>query len=190
MPDYRDILEKLIAFDTVSSNSNMALINWVKDYLAEYGVDSVLFEDRAEPKANLLATIGPKDSSGILLSGHTDVVPVDGQAWTSDPFRMEERAGKLFGRGSTDMKGFLALMLSLVPDLVRRKLKMPVHLAFSYDEECGCSGVMPLVEHVAAAWGRPATANKTAGRRRSGRECRSARACYAARCSETGWGSL
>lgn len=149
MQNYRDILSVLISFDTTSRNSNMAMIDWVVDYLEGFGVESTLFHNPDQPKANLLATIGPKDKAGILLSGHSDVVPVDGQNWSSNPFELTERNDRMFGRGTADMKGFLALALALVPKLVDRPLKIPVHIAMSYDEEIGCSGVMPLVEHVA-----------------------------------------
>jgi len=142
----RDILAKLVAFDTTSRNSNLPLIDWVEDYLAGYGVQSRRVFDASGQKANLWATIGPADIPGIILSGHTDTVPVDGQDWSSDPFTLEEREGKLYGRGSCDMKGFSACALAAVPDLVDRPLKRPVHIALSYDEEVGCVGVIGLLE--------------------------------------------
>jgi acetylornithine deacetylase len=141
----RDLLEQLIGFATVSRDSNLALIEFIRTYLAEHGVESELFYNDARTKANLFATIGPRDRGGIVLSGHTDVVPVDGQAWTVDPFTLTEKEGRLYGRGAADMKGFLASVLAAVPRLLERELKLPVHLAFSYDEEVGCLGVRPML---------------------------------------------
>jgi acetylornithine deacetylase len=141
----RALLETLIGFATVSRDSNLALIEFVRDYLAEHGVESELFHNDERTKANLFATIGPRDRGGIVLSGHTDVVPVDGQPWTVDPFRLSEKEGRLYGRGTADMKGYLASVLAAVPLFVERDLTMPVHLAFSYDEEVGCLGVRPML---------------------------------------------
>ncbi len=141
----RRILADLIAFDTVSRNSNLALIDYVRALLAEIGVDSELTHDDAGRKANLYATIGPKDRSGIALSGHTDVVPVDDQTWASDPFELREADGKLYGRGTADMKGFLAAVLAHAPAFANARLSEPVHLCFSYDEEVGCLGVQKLL---------------------------------------------
>src|SRR5215472_6892338 len=112
------ILERLVAFDTVSSKSNLDLIGWVADYLDGYGVESALIRNADGTKANLFATIGPGGRGGVILSGHTDVVPVAGQAWTSDPFRLEARDDRFYGRGTADMKGFIALVLALVPQAV------------------------------------------------------------------------
>ena len=126
-----DIVQKLVSFDTVSRNSNLALIEWVRNYLNESGVRSHLIFDRDGQKANLFATIGPKGVPGIVLSGHTDVVPVDGQAWSTDPFAVTERDGRLFGRGTCDMKSFIAAVLGAVPAFVKADLATPVHLAFS-----------------------------------------------------------
>ncbi|WP_025596455.1 acetylornithine deacetylase [Burkholderia sp. WSM2230] len=145
----RALLEKLIGFATVSRDSNLAMIEFVRHYLAAHDVECELFYNDERTKANLFATIGPRDRGGIALSGHTDVVPVDGQAWTIDPFRLVEKDGRLFGRGTADMKGFLASVLAAVPKFVKRDLKMPVHLAFSYDEEVGCLGVRPMLEQLA-----------------------------------------
>jgi acetylornithine deacetylase len=142
----RAMIERLIAFDTTSRNSNLDLIDWVRGYLAEHGVTSQLVPDETGKKANLYATIGPEGCGGIMLSGHTDVVPIDGQDWDSDPWTVVERDDRLYGRGTCDMKSFVALVLAQVPDLVRRKLHTPVHLAFSYDEEVGCLGAKRLVE--------------------------------------------
>lgn len=141
----QDILADLVAFDTTSRNSNLPLIAWVEDYLAGFGVRGLRVYDPTGQKANLWATIGPADVPGYILSGHTDTVPVDGQAWTVDPFRLTERDGRLYGRGTTDMKGFLAAVLAKVPDMTAAKLKTPVHLCFSNDEEVGCIGVRDLL---------------------------------------------
>lgn len=147
-PTTRELLADLIAFDTVSRHSNLALMGWVQRYLASYGVSSQLLPDASGEKANLLAVIGPQEIPGIVLSGHTDVVPVDGQQWQSDPFLLQEREGKLYGRGAADMKSWLAAVLALVPQLVAQPLRLPVWLAFSHDEEVGCKGVPGLLEHL------------------------------------------
>ncbi|WP_281018296.1 MULTISPECIES: acetylornithine deacetylase [unclassified Minwuia] len=141
-----EILDRLIAFDTTSRYSNLELIDWVVDFLAQRGVECQLLHDESGEKANLWATIGPKDVPGIMLSGHSDVVPVDGQDWSTDPFAMVERDGKLFGRGTADMKGFIAICLSHVDDFLAQDLKVPVNLAISYDEEVGCLGGRQLAE--------------------------------------------
>ncbi len=141
----RTLLARLIGFATVSRDSNLALIGFIRDYLAGLGVESELFHNPEGTKANLFATIGPRDVGGIVLSGHTDVVPVDGQAWTVEPFALSERDGRLYGRGTADMKGFIASVLAAVPALVAQPLRLPVHLAFSYDEEVGCLGVRSLL---------------------------------------------
>jgi len=140
-----DLIDRLVRFDTVSRNSNLALIEFVRDYLADLGVDSRLIPDESGKKANLFATIGPVDVPGVVLSGHTDVVPVDGQDWASDPFDPLEKDGKIFGRGTADMKSFLAVALALAPEIVERDPAVPVHFAFSYDEEVGCVGVRGLI---------------------------------------------
>ncbi len=151
------MLGRLVAFDTTSRGSNLALIHWVRDYLAAHGVASHLTYDDARSKANLFATVGgdAERGGGIVLSGHTDVVPVDGQAWDTDPFAMTERDGRLYGRGTADMKGFIAIALALVPELKARRLRTPIHLALSYDEEVGCFGVPRLIEAMPAGAGRP-----------------------------------
>ncbi|MTI17010.1 acetylornithine deacetylase [Rhodobacteraceae bacterium RKSG542] len=140
-----EILEKLVSFDSVSRNSNLPLMDWVEEYLSQFGLKGhrVYNEDRT--KANLFVTIGPDADNGFILSGHTDVVPVDGQDWTSDPFTLVERDGTLVGRGSCDMKGFVATCLAKVPDMLKAPLTRPFHLAFSYDEEVGCIGVQGLL---------------------------------------------
>ena len=141
----RDLLARLIGFATVSRDSNLELIEFIRDYLAGHGVDCELFYNAERSKANLFATIGPADRGGVVLSGHTDVVPVDGQAWTVEPFCLSEKDGLLYGRGTADMKGFIACVLAAVPMLLQRPLQVPVHLAFSYDEEIGCLGVRPML---------------------------------------------
>ncbi|WP_321389400.1 acetylornithine deacetylase [Emcibacter sp.] len=142
------MLEKLVAFDTTSWKSNMALIDFIRNYLAGEGIESHLFFNDERNKANLWATIGPAEVPGIILSGHTDVVPVDGQEWASDPFVVTERDGKFYGRGTSDMKGFIACVLAAVPAFAKSNLKEPIHLAFSYDEEIGCTGCMSMIEYV------------------------------------------
>lgn len=144
----RELLARLIAFPTVSRDSNLALLAFVQAYLSEHGVQSELVHNRERTKANLFATIGPRDRGGVVLSGHTDVVPVEGQAWTVEPFRLTEKDGRLYGRGAADMKGYLACVLAAVPSFVRQPLRVPVHLAFSYDEEVGCLGVRSLLEEL------------------------------------------
>ena len=144
-----ELLDRLIGFATVSRDSNLELIVFIRDYLAELGVQSELFYNPERTKANLFATICPLDRGGVVLSGHTDVVPVDGQAWIMEPFRLTERDARLYGRGTADMKGFIASVLAAVPVFLKRPLKMPVHLAFSYDEEVGCLGVRPMLAQLA-----------------------------------------
>ena len=138
------MLGELIRFDTTSRNSNLPLIRFVADYLAGHGVESTIIRSDCGQKANLFATIGPPDRAGVMLSGHTDVVPVDGQDWSSDPFVAVEREGRIYGRGSCDMKGFVALCLARVPDFVHQGLRAPVHLALTYDEEIDCAGARQL----------------------------------------------
>ncbi len=150
-----ELLARLVAFDTTSWKSNLDLIRFVQRYLAGYGVPSRLLFNEAQNKANLFATLGPADQGGIILSGHTDVVPVTGQDWTTPPFELTKRGGRLYGRGSSDMKGFIACCLAAVPDFLRRGLKEPVHLAFSYDEEVGCTGVSSLLDMIRDMSPRP-----------------------------------
>ena len=139
------LLRTLVGFDTTSRESNLQLIEFVRDYLAGFDVPCELIYNAERSKANLFATIGPAEQPGIVLSGHTDVVPVDGQPWTVAPFELSEHDGKLFGRGTADMKGYIACVLALVPALVQTTLRMPVHIALSYDEEVGCLGVRSLL---------------------------------------------
>ncbi len=143
-----DMISKLIAFDTTSRNSNMQLIRHIQDYLTGIGVESTLVPNEDRSKASLYATLGPTDRPGVMLSGHTDVVPVDGQDWRTEPFKVVERDGKLFGRGTSDMKSFIALVLAKLPDMLKRGLETPIHLAFSYDEEVGCVGVRPMIDMI------------------------------------------
>jgi acetylornithine deacetylase len=140
------MVEKLVAFDTTSRNSNLELVEFVRAYLARYGVECRLVHDTSGKKANLYATLGPADQPGIALSGHTDVVPVDGQAWDTDPWKVTRQDGRLYGRGVSDMKSFVAIVLTFVPEFMRRGLKTPINLALSYDEEVGCLGVRRLLE--------------------------------------------
>jgi acetylornithine deacetylase len=154
LADVRAMIERLVAFDTVSRNSNLDLIDFVSGWLTRNGIPSRLVRSDDGGKANLLATIGPQVAGGVVLSGHTDVVPVEGQPWTSDPFRVVERDGRLYGRGTCDMKSFLAIALVLVPEM--RSLQRPIHLAFSYDEEVGCRGAPRLIETMLEHLPRPA----------------------------------
>ncbi len=141
-----EMIDRLVAFDTTSRESNLALIDFVRNYLEDWGVKSEVVYDSTGRKANLFATIGPADQGGVLLSGHSDVVPVDGQAWDSDPFKIETRSQKIYGRGSSDMKSFIAVMLAKVPDYLAQPLSKPIHLALSHDEEVGCIGIRSLIE--------------------------------------------
>ena len=150
-----EVLERLIAFDTTSRNSNLALIEWVEGYLAARGIASRRVSNADGSKANLHARIGPDAAGGIVLSGHTDVVPIDGQPWTSDPWVLTERSGKLFGRGVADMKSFLALALAHIDDALAAALEPPKRLAFSYDEEIGCLGAPAMIDELAALSPKP-----------------------------------
>ena len=145
-----ELLKTLVGFDTTSYNSNLELIEFIQSYLSSYNVESTLIHDESGKKANLYATIGRTDIGGVMLSGHTDVVPVEGQDWGTNPFSLIESDDKFYGRGSADMKSFIALVLSRVPEMTSVELKKPIHLAFSYDEEIGCVGVkrmLDLLEH-------------------------------------------
>ena len=144
----RAILDRLIAFDTTSRNSNLALIEWVEHFLSKRGVPSHRVENADGSKSNLYALIGPRVEGGVVLSGHTDVVPVDGQPWSSDPWTLTERDGKLYGRGVADMKSFLALSLAHVDAALAADLKTPLILAFSYDEEVGCLGAPSMIDEI------------------------------------------
>ena len=151
-----DILEKLVAFETVSRTPNRALVDYVREMLASAGIESHLVENDDGARANLFATVGPSDRPGVMLSGHTDVVPTEGQAWTVDPFRLSETDGRLYGRGTTDMKGFVACAIRAALLATRQELKTPLHLALSYDEEIGCVGVRSLLDMLESAPLKPA----------------------------------
>ncbi|CAN5378617.1 acetylornithine deacetylase [soil metagenome] len=150
------LLDTLVAFDTTSRNSNLELIAFVEGELDRQGVASHRVQNADGSKSNLYATLGPMAEGGVVLSGHTDVVPVDGQAWSSPAFTLTERGGKLYGRGTCDMKGFLALALAAAPDLLSAPLHRPVHLAFSYDEEVGCIGAPDMIREIVRELPRPA----------------------------------
>ncbi|MCP5367152.1 MAG: acetylornithine deacetylase [Hyphomicrobiales bacterium] len=150
------MIERLVSFDTTSRNSNLELIEFARDYLAGLGARCHLVPSGDGGKANLYATLGPADRGGVLLSGHTDVVPVDGQDWASDPFRLTERDGRLHGRGTADMKSFIAIALAHAPLFAARGLETPLHFALSYDEEVGCIGVRGLIEQLAGFPVKPA----------------------------------
>lgn len=152
----KEILAKLVSFDTTSSKSNVAMADWVSDYLSGQGIESQLLPSNDGLHASLFATIGPAGDGGIGLSGHMDVVPVTGQPWDTNPYEMVERDGKLFGRGTCDMKGYIACVLAMVPDFKKRQLRMPLHVVLSYDEEVGCTGVKPMIEAFGAALPKPA----------------------------------
>lgn len=151
----KDILATLVAFDTTSHKTNIPMALWIRDYLAGYGVESHLLPAENGIHANLFATIGPMDRGGIGLSGHMDVVPTTGQPWDTDPFTLVERGTRLYGRGTTDMKGYLACMLASVPVFQARALQTPIHLIFSYDEEVGCTGVLPMVAEFGKSLPKP-----------------------------------
>lgn len=144
----RKLLADLVGFDTISDRTNLPLIAHIESYLAGFGVKGERIVDETGQKAALWVTIGPEDRPGFVLSGHTDVVPVVGQDWSHDPFKLAERDGKLYGRGTTDMKGFVAVCLAMVPEMVDARLKTPIHLAISYDEEIGCVGVRPMIDRL------------------------------------------
>lgn len=153
-----EMIARLVAFPTISDQSNLALIDWAEGWLTAQGARCRRTWDEERRKANLFATIGPETAGGVVLSGHTDVVPVAGQDWHSDPFEVVEREGRLYGRGTADMKSFLAIALALVPEFAARPLRRPIHLALSYDEEVGCFGVGRLLDDVVANLPRPAIA--------------------------------
>src|ERR1700685_2050138 len=146
----RSMIERLISFNTVSRDSNLGLIEWVRDYLTKLGATTRLTHDASGKKANLFATLGDSKKPGLILSGHTDVVPVDGQAWDTDPFAATEREGRLYARGSADMKGFIGIALAQAPKFIAalndKRLDAPLHYALSYDEEVGCLGVRGLIQ--------------------------------------------
>ena len=151
----QEILTTLVAYDTTSRNSNLELIRYIESYLAGHGIAAHLFLSPDGSKANLIATIGPNVAGGVVLSGHTDIVPVDGQAWVTEPFTLTRKAGRLYGRGAADMKGFIAACLAYVPQMKDAALKRPVHLAFTFDEEVGCLGMRSLLPHLAKHCAQP-----------------------------------
>jgi acetylornithine deacetylase len=150
------LLERLVSFDTESSKSNLALVSFVEVYLQSLGVDYVKIPHAAGGKAALFATIGPHRDGGIVLSGHTDVVPVAGQAWTGDPFRLRRANGRLYGRGTCDMKGFDAVCLAMIPEFKAAQLSQPVHILLSYDEEINCQGPLDTIAQFGVRLPRPA----------------------------------
>jgi len=151
-----DLIQRLVGFDTTSRDSNLGLIEWVRDWLKGQGVESRLTYDPSGAKANLFATIQKGTRAGIVLSGHTDVVPVDGQPWDTDPFKATIKDDRIYGRGSADMKSYIAAALAMTPRFLAADLKSPVHFALSYDEEIGCLGVRGLIEDLARAGIKPA----------------------------------
>ncbi len=153
-----DLMDRLVSFDTVSARSNLPLIRFIADLLGSHGIGVRLTHGDSAEKANLYATIGPDGRGGIVLSGHTDVVPVEGQPWTGDPFRLTRRGTRLYGRGAADMKGFIATVLALLPEMTAEPLATPIHLAFSYDEEVGCAGVPHLLAKLGDALPLPSMA--------------------------------
>ena len=158
LDDTVSILGDLIAFPTVSSDSNLALIAYLGAHLEKLGAEVRTYADETGSKANLFATLGPRVDGGIVLSGHTDVVPVADQDWSSEPFAMAQRDGRLFGRGACDMKGFIAAVLATAPAFARADLKRPVHFAFTYDEEVGCLGARALMSEIERLGLRPSIA--------------------------------
>jgi acetylornithine deacetylase len=150
-----DVLARLVAFDTTSCNSNLPLLDYVEELLAPLPCRIERISDRPATKANLWITFGPQDVPGYVLSGHCDTVPVDGQIWDSDPFKLTQKDGRYIGRGVVDMKGFLAVCLAMAPQMAAARLKIPIHLAISYDEEVGCVGVRSLLQALAGRVGKP-----------------------------------
>ncbi len=151
----RQLIDKLVSFETISSRSNLGLIQFVKSYLEDYGVSSRIIPSDDGEKANLYATVGPMVAEGVVLSGHTDVVPVKGQSWDSNPFHVMEKNGRLYGRGTADMKSFLAVALALVPQMLKKSLRKPIHFALSYDEEIGCFGAPSMIKEMTERLPRP-----------------------------------
>jgi acetylornithine deacetylase len=151
-------LDKLISFNTVSHRSNLEFVGWVEEFCGRYGARFQRFPNAAGDKTNVLVSVGPDVAGGLVLSGHTDVVPIDGQEWLGDPFKMRLQDGRVIGRGSTDMKGFIACCLAIFPHVSRSNLRRPLHLALSYDEEAGCNGVRPMAEWIGQSDLRPSLA--------------------------------
>ncbi len=178
------MIAALIGFDTTSAKSNLELIDFVEHYLRGHGVASRRSASDDGTKANLFATLGPEVAGGVVLSGHTDVVPVAGQAWDSDPFELVQRDGRLYGRGAADMKSFLAVALALVPEFLAQSLTRPIHLALSYDEEVGCLGVGRMIADVQANLPPPAAV--IIGEPTSMRIANAHKGCYVQRTRVTG----
>ena len=143
-----ELIRRFIESPTVSRDSNLELIEFIKNYLAELGVDAHVFKNTEQTKASIYATLGPTDKPGIMLAGHTAVVPVDGQEWHTDPWKLIEKDGKLFGRGTTDMKGFCAIALSFAPMFLERGLKTPIHYAFTFEEEINRVGINAILDGI------------------------------------------
>ncbi|WP_020593057.1 acetylornithine deacetylase [Kiloniella laminariae] len=154
----KDILAKLVAFESLSGLSNLAMIDYIREYLEQQGISSSLSYDETGLRANLYATIGPEVDGGVVLNGHTDVVPTRGQEWSADPFTLLEKQGRLYGRGAVDMKGFLACSLAMVPEFKKQALKRPIHVSFCYDEEIGGFGAPVLAEDIISKSITPAIA--------------------------------
>lgn len=154
--DVLSVIGDLIGLRTVSRDPNRELLDYVVAFLERHGVSSDIIWNEDRSKGNLWATIGPTDVSGVILSGHSDVVPTDGQPWSSDPFTMRLDEGRIYGRGACDMKGFIGIVLAAVPDLAKRRLRAPIHIAISYDEELGCTGVRSLIDRLATMTVKPA----------------------------------
>lgn len=155
LPSAEDILARLVSFDTTSRLSNLDLINYVVDLLNQHGIDSTVIYNKEKSKANLYASVGPKSTGGVMLSGHTDVVPVDGQDWQYPPFQLSTEHGRYYGRGTTDMKGFVACAIHCMLSACKQSLQIPLHLALSYDEEIGCVGVHSLLDMLNKAPHKP-----------------------------------
>ena len=152
-----DILAKLVSFPVLGGDSNLSIIHWIKEYIETFGIATTLVPNKEETKASLHCRIGPAVDGGVILSGHTDVVPVEGQAWDTDPFTLVKKDGKLFARGSADMKGYIACCLASLPTLIKADLKKPIYFAFSYDEEIGCLAAPELIEHIKKTYPENAT---------------------------------
>jgi len=142
------ILSKLVSFPVFGGESNLEIIHWIQNYIESHGIATTLVPNEENTKASLHCRIGPAIDGGVILSGHTDVVPVKGQVWDTDPFTLTAKDGKLYGRGSADMKGFIACCLAVLPAIVKADLKKPIYFAFSYDEEIGCLAAPDLIKHI------------------------------------------
>tara|TARA_A100001015_G_scaffold6015_1_gene7616 strand:- start:5139 stop:6287 length:1149 start_codon:yes stop_codon:yes gene_type:complete len=155
--DVEDILAKLVSFPVLGGDSNLNIIYWIKEYIEKYGIETTLVPNKEETKASLHCRIGPAVDGGVILSGHTDVVPVKGQTWETDPFTLVKKGSKLFARGSADMKGYIACCLAALPTIIKADLKNPIYFAFSYDEEIGCLAAEELIEHIKKTYPENAT---------------------------------